>query len=74
MKHLLRKIFFWDAPAKGAFFHATVALTVPWCISAFLCFWLAFLLTREPSDDLAKVFGMLLVLIPFFCHASCRTI
>ena len=23
MKHLLRKIFFWDAPAQGAFFGLT---------------------------------------------------
>ena len=66
MKHLLRKLFFWDAPAQGAFFHATLMWAVPWCISAFLCFWLAFLLTREPSDVLVKVFGMWLVLIPFY--------
>ena len=64
MKNLLRKIFFWDSPAKGAFLHATVALTVPWCISAFLCFWLSFLMTREPSDVLVN-FGLWLVLIPF---------
>ena len=65
MKPLLRKIFFWDEPAQGAFLHATLMWAVPWCISAFLCFWLAFLLTREPSDVLVKVFGMWLVLIPF---------
>ena len=66
MKPLLRKIFFWDEPAQGAFFHATLMWAVPWCISAFLCFWLAFLLTREPSDALVRVFGMWLVLIPFY--------
>ena len=65
MKPLLRKIFFWDEPAQGAFLHATLMWAVPWCISPNLCFWLAFLLTREPSDVLVKVFGMWLVLIPF---------
>ena len=35
MKHLLRKIFFWDAPAQGAFFGVTLLLTLPW----FLLVW-----------------------------------
>ena len=65
MKRFLHNIFFWDTPAKGAFFHATAALAMPWCISALLCFWLSFLMTREPSDVLVKIFGMWLVLIPF---------
>jgi hypothetical protein len=28
MKHLLRKIFFWDEPAQGAFFALTLLLTL----------------------------------------------
>ena len=35
MKHLLRKIFFWDAPAQGAFFGLTLLFTLPW----FLLVW-----------------------------------
>ncbi len=46
MKALLRKLFFWDAPAKGAFLHATMALTVSWCMSALLCFIMPVALTQ----------------------------
>ncbi|MCR4573968.1 MAG: hypothetical protein K5787_09390, partial [Lentisphaeria bacterium] len=33
MKPLLRKIFFWDAPAKGAFFGLTLLIVLQ------RCFW-----------------------------------
>lgn len=32
MKHLLRKIFFWDEPTHGAFFGFTLLITVPWLL------------------------------------------
>ena len=35
MKPLLRKIFFWDAPAQGEFFALTLLFTLPW----FLLVW-----------------------------------
>ena len=49
MKQFLSKIFFWDEPAKGAFLHATLALTAPWMLSAMFCFLLAPILTLPPS-------------------------
>ena len=46
MKHLLRKFFFWDAPAQGAFFALTLLLTSVWgiicifsCITAYFRTW-----------------------------------
>ena len=36
MRHFLRKIFFWDAPAQGAFFGLTLLFTLPW----FLLVWI----------------------------------
>ena len=32
MKRLLIKIFFWDEPAKGAFFGLTLFFTLPWLL------------------------------------------
>ncbi len=32
IKRLLRKIFFWDEPAKGAFFGLTLFFTLPWLL------------------------------------------
>ena len=34
MKNLLRKIFFWDEPAKGAFFAVTLLYILPKCLYA----------------------------------------
>ena len=37
MKPLLRKIFFWDAPAQGAFFGLTLLLAAVWFAFSLLC-------------------------------------
>ncbi|MBR6058492.1 MAG: hypothetical protein IKP58_10030 [Victivallales bacterium] len=37
MNHLLRKIFFWDAPALGAFFGLTLLPAVVWFAFSFWC-------------------------------------
>ncbi|MBQ9369093.1 MAG: hypothetical protein IJT83_15025, partial [Victivallales bacterium] len=37
MKHLLRKIFFWDEPAQGALFRLTLLLSLPWLLFTLLC-------------------------------------
>ena len=37
MKHLLRKIFFWDAPAQGAMFGLTLLLAAVWFAFSLLC-------------------------------------
>ena len=37
MKPLLRKIFFWDEPAQGAFFALTLLLSLPWLIITLFC-------------------------------------
>lgn len=65
MIQFLRKIFFWDNPAKGAFLHATLMLAVPWCLFALLCFWLSFLLTLPSASDFLEDFGLLSIMIPF---------
>ncbi len=41
MKHLLRKTFFWDAPAQGAFFGLTLLLFLAWGGFTLLCAGLA---------------------------------
>ncbi len=61
MKNLLRKIFFWDNPAQGAFFHAMAMLAAPWCISAFLCFFVSFVLTRPSLEE--SFWGLAIVLL-----------
>ena len=65
MKNLLRRIIYWNAPAKGAFLHATVALTVPWCLSALLCFAVPILLIQKPERYPINS-AIWLALIPFF--------
>ena len=65
MIQFLRKIFFWDNPAKGAFFHTTLMLAVPWCLFALLCFWLSFLLTLPSASDFLEDCGLLSIMIPF---------
>ena len=37
IKRLLRKIFFWDEPAKGAFFGLTLMLFLIWCGVSLFC-------------------------------------
>ncbi len=37
MKPLLRKIFFWDEPAQGAFFGLTLLFSLPWLIITLFC-------------------------------------
>ncbi len=37
MTHLLRKIFFWDAPEQGAFFGLTLLLFLVWCCFSLIC-------------------------------------
>ena len=66
MKHFLHRIFYWDEPAKGAFFHATAMWTVPWCFSVCLCFLLSFLLTLEPSAIEESFFWKGLLVTLFF--------
>ncbi|MBQ7177778.1 MAG: hypothetical protein IJS08_10225 [Victivallales bacterium] len=41
MKHLLRKIFFWDAPAQGVLFGLTLMLFQAWGGFTLLCAGLA---------------------------------
>ncbi len=53
-KHLLRKIFFWDEPAKGAFLHSTLALAVPWCLSSLLSFMMPIVLMHEPDSSFGQ--------------------
>jgi len=64
MKQFLSKIFFWDEPAKGAFFHATLALTVPWMLSAMFCFLFAPILTLPPSNSAILLEFVLFCIIP----------
>ncbi len=66
MKHFLQRIFFWDEPAKGVFFHATVMWAVPWCISVCLCFLSSFLLTLEWSAIEESFFWKGLLVTLFF--------
>ncbi len=37
MKHLLRKIFFWDTPAQGVLFGLTLLLFLAWSGFTLLC-------------------------------------
>ena len=62
MKPILRKIFYWDNPAQGAFFHASLLLTLPWMAYAIWCFLVPFLLGL-PSLSLAGVLLCILLLI-----------
>ena len=64
MKRFLRKIFFWDEPAKGAFHHATLALAVPWMLSALFCFLLPPILTLPPSNPAIWIEVVLFCSIP----------
>ena len=64
MKQFLSKIFFWDVPAKGAFLHATLALTVPWMLSAMFCFLFAPILTLPPSNSAILLEFVLFCIIP----------
>ncbi|MBP5641158.1 MAG: hypothetical protein J6X55_16890 [Victivallales bacterium] len=66
MNPLLRKIFFWDEPARGAFLHATAMLAVPWCMSALLCFLMPFLMASPPLDGMEEFFWKWLILLLFF--------
>ena len=64
MKRFLCKIFFWDEPVKGAFLHATLALTVPWMLSAMFCFLFAPILTLPPSNSAILLEFVLFCSIP----------
>ena len=64
MKQFFRKIFFRDEPAKGAFYHATAALTVPWMLSALFCFLLPPILTLPPSNPAIWIEVVLFCSIP----------
>ena len=64
MKRLLCKILFWDEPAKGAFYHATAALAVPWMLSAMFCFLFAPILTLPLSNSAILLEFVLLCIIP----------
>ncbi|MBR5840531.1 MAG: hypothetical protein IKZ84_18475 [Victivallales bacterium] len=64
MKRFFYKIFFWDEPEKGAFLHATLALTVPWMLSAMFCFLWAPTLTLPPSKPAIWIEIVLFCSIP----------
>ena len=64
MKRFLRKILFWDDPEKGTFLHATLALTVPWMLSAMFCFLFAPILTLSPSNPAIWIEIVLFCIIP----------
>ena len=65
LKKLIQKLFYWDAPGQGAFIHATLALTVPWCLSALLSFAMPLVLMQESGSDVIHVV-LWPVLIMFF--------
>ena len=62
---ILRKFFYWNVPGQGAFLHATLALTVPWCLSAPLCAATQLVLMQEPGSDVIHAV-LWPVLIMFF--------
>ena len=72
MKRFFRKIFFRDEPAKGAFFHATLALTVPWMLSALFCFLLPPILTLSPSNPAIWIEVVLFCSIPIVACSILR--
>ncbi len=59
MKNFLKRLFFWDSPAQGAFFGMTMLMALPWIYFTFLCVLLAKEDMRigNPSDVIKLIFA-----------------
>ena len=64
MKPLLRKIFFWDAPAQGAFFGLTLLLFLGWVCFTLLCAGLAIHSRRISMFDAPHYLYSFTLLLP----------
>ena len=63
MKHLLRKIFFWDAPAQGAFFGLTLLIVLH------RCFWTIFIGVSLPVFLRNNSIGLMLFCVELLLGA-----
>ena len=65
MKPLLRKIFFWDEPAKGAFFALTLLFILPKCLYAIgIDFLLPLFLRGEKPAEMVLNLMVVLAVVP----------
>ena len=65
MKNLLRKIFFWDEPAKGAFFAVTLLYVLPKCLYAIgVDFLLPYFLRGKTQQTVVLYLMVVLVAVP----------
>ena len=69
MKSLIRKIFFWDSPAQGAFFALTLLITVPWLLFSLFCGILIFDFTLYRTGYTQILFFSVIVIVALYTAA-----